>query len=139
MLTTALHSRHEGPLPRAATIHAKRTMAILSPRQARGLGRLGGKVSAVDRKGNSEWGRRAQRQRAAVTMHLAYPGLTRFWAINAARTRWGLPVLPVPEVPLTERRQAQKEARHLRKRRADYERDRARGVICSTAGASRSP
>ena len=35
-------------------------MAILSTRQAQRLGRPGGKVSAANRKGNSEWGRRAQ-------------------------------------------------------------------------------
>jgi hypothetical protein len=105
-------------------------MAIVSTRQAQQLGRLGGKASAADRKGNSEWGRRAQRQRAAAVMHLAYPGLSRLWPINAARTRWGLPLLPVPDVPLSERRQAQKEARHLEKRRGAFERDRARGGRC---------
>jgi hypothetical protein len=40
-------------------------MAIMSTRQAQRLGRLGGKASAVDRKGDSAWGRKAQRQRAA--------------------------------------------------------------------------
>jgi len=62
-------------------------------------------------------------------MHLAYPSLSRLWAINAARTRWGLPLLTVPEVPLTEQRQAQKEARHLTKRRDAYERGRAAPLI----------
>jgi hypothetical protein len=82
-------------------------------------------VSAVDRKGNSEWGRGAQRQRAAVAIHLAYPGLSQLWAINAARTRWGLPLLPVPEVPVSDRRLAQREARHLQRRQAQH--DRASG------------
>lgn len=88
------------------------------------LVRQGGKVSAVDRKGDREWGGTAQQQHAATPMHLAYPCLTRLWAINTARTRWGLPLLPVPDVPLSDRRQAQKEARHLNKRREDYDRDR---------------
>lgn len=130
VLTTALHSRHDGPPPRSATIRAERSRAILSTRQAVRLGRLGGKVSAVDRKGDREWGRRAQRQCAAATMHLAYPGLTRLWAINAARTRWGLPVLPVPDVPLSDRRQPQKEARHLKKRRDAYDRTALEGHRC---------
>jgi hypothetical protein len=69
-----------------------------------------------------------QRQRAAAAMHRAYPGLTWLWAINAARTRWSLPLLPVPEAPLLDRRLAQREARHLQKRRDAYEQNRARGV-----------
>jgi hypothetical protein len=71
-------------------------------------------------------------------MHLAYPGLTRLWAINAARKRWGLPLLSVPDVPLNERRQAQKEARHLKKRRDAYDRERARGVPLPLSPPQRS-
>ena len=61
------------------------------------LGRLGGKVSAADRKGNSEWGRRAQRQRASRAQKRAYPGLVRLWALNAVLTRWGRPTVPLPK------------------------------------------
>ena len=57
---------------------------LLSTRQAQRLGRLGGKVSATDRKGDSEWGRRAQRQRASKAQKRAYPGLIRLWALDAA-------------------------------------------------------
>jgi hypothetical protein len=60
--------------------------------QAQCLGRLGGKVSAADRKGDREWGRRAQRQRAAKAQKQHYPGLISNWARNAARARWGLPL-----------------------------------------------
>ena len=98
------HSDHPDAFRDPTRVRARRSMAIVSTRQARALGRLGGKASAADRKGNSEWGRRAQRQRAAAAMHLAYPGLSRLWAINAARMRCRLPILPVPNVPLSDRR-----------------------------------
>src|SRR5262245_25827160 len=73
-------------------------MAIVSTRQAQRLGRLGGKVSAAERKGNSEWGRRAQRQRAARAQKQHYPELSKEWARNANRSRWGRLLKPVPDV-----------------------------------------
>jgi hypothetical protein len=73
-------------------------MAIMSTRQAQQLGRIGGKISAVDRKGNSEWGRKAQRQRAAKAQKLCYPELSKEWARNANRARWGRPLKPLPDV-----------------------------------------
>jgi hypothetical protein len=73
-------------------------MAILSSRQAKQLGRLGGKVSAADRKGDREWGRKAQRQRAAKVQKQRWPELSRIWIENARRTRWGLPLIPVSPV-----------------------------------------
>lgn len=113
-------------------MHAKRSMAILSTRQAQRLGHLGGKVSAAERKGDREWGRRAQRQRAAKAQKRHYPGLVAKWARNAARARWGKPLEPLPEVPLTPARFATREARQLRKRRKDYEQGQSRGVPLST-------
>jgi hypothetical protein len=79
-------------------MRAKRSMAILSRRQAQQLGRLGGKVSTVDRNGNSEWGRKAQRQRAAKAQKQHYPELSKEWARNANRARWGRPLKPLPDV-----------------------------------------
>jgi hypothetical protein len=99
---------------------------LVSKRQAQLLGRLGGKASAADRKGNSEWGRRMQRKRAAKAQKRHYPDLVRKWAHNAAYARWGKPLEPVPLV-MTPKATADREARQLRKRREQYERDRARG------------
>jgi len=73
-------------------------MAILSTRQARRLGRLGGKASAVDRKGNREWGRRARRRRAARAQQRHYPELSKEWARNANRARWGRPLKLLPDI-----------------------------------------
>ena len=73
-------------------------MAILSSGQAVRLARLGGKVSAVDRKGNSAWGRKTHRQRAAKAQKLCYPELSKEWARNANRARWGSPLSPLPDV-----------------------------------------
>jgi hypothetical protein len=67
------------------------TRLKLSHRPAERLGRLGGKVSAADRKGDREWGRRAQRQRAARAQKQHYPDLVAKWARNANRARWGSP------------------------------------------------
>ena len=97
-------------------------MAILSTRQAQRLGRLDGKVSGAARKGDREWGRTAQRQRAAKAQKQHYPTLAVLWARNAARARSGWPLLSVPEVPLTPARQAAREERRLQKRRRNYER-----------------
>jgi hypothetical protein len=54
-----------------------------------------------------------------------YPELSRIWIENARRTHQGLPLIPVPLVrtPAADRMRA---LRELRKRREDYERDRAR-------------
>jgi len=73
-------------------------MAILSTRQAQRLGRLGGKASAVDRKGDREWGRRMQRKRAAGAQKRHYPELSKEWARNANRARWRKPLKPLPDV-----------------------------------------
>ena len=73
-------------------------MAIVSTRQAVRLGRLGGQASAIDRKGNSAWGRKAQRQRAAKAQKQHYPELSKEWARNANRARWGRPLKPLPDV-----------------------------------------
>jgi hypothetical protein len=82
-------------------------VAILSTREAKRLGRLGGKKSARlgGRLGNSEWGRTMQRKRASAAQKRHYPGLVVKWAHNAARKRWGLPLLSGPEVePFNEQR-----------------------------------
>jgi hypothetical protein len=81
-------------------------MAILSTRQAQRLGRLGGKVSAVDRKGDREWGRRMQRRRASRAQKQHYPHLVTLWAENAWRTRWCHPRVPVPKVGRWRKREA---------------------------------
>jgi hypothetical protein len=81
-------------------------MAILSTQQAQRLGRLGGKASAVDRKGDREWGRRMQRKRAARAQKQHYPHLMMLWAENAWRTRWGHPRVPVPKVGRWRKREA---------------------------------
>jgi len=73
-------------------------MAILSTRQAQRLGRLGGKVSAADRKGDREWGRRAQRQRAGRAQKRHYPELSKECTRNANRARWGKPLKRLPDV-----------------------------------------
>jgi hypothetical protein len=73
-------------------------MAILSTQRAQRLGRLGGKVSAADRKGDREWGRKAQRQRTARAQKRHYPELSKEWARNANRARWGKPLKPLPHV-----------------------------------------
>lgn len=86
------HSGHDEATPRSAIIRAERTVTRLSTRQAQRLGRLGGKVSAADRKGNSQWGRRMQRKRAARARKQHYPELSKEWARNANRARWGKPL-----------------------------------------------
>ena len=73
-------------------------MAILSSRQAKQLGRFGGQVSAAARKGDREWGRKAQRQRAAKAQKQRWPKLSKEWARNANRARWGRPLKPLPVV-----------------------------------------
>lgn len=108
-------------------------MAILSTRQAQQLGRLGGQVSAVGRKGNSEWGRRAQPQRAARVQKQHYPGLVGIWARNANRARWGKPLKPVRLV-MTPAAIASRKERRLRRRREDYERDRPEGPVLPLTG-----
>ena len=77
---------------------AARKMAIRSSGQAKQLGRLGGKVSAAGRKGDREWGRKAQRQRAAKAQKRHYPELSKEWARNANRARWGRPLKPLLDV-----------------------------------------
>ena len=67
-------------------------------REAQRLGRIGGKVSPGGRKGDREWGRRAQRQRAARAQKAHYPGLVKLWEENVGRTRWGYPTVLVPTV-----------------------------------------
>jgi len=73
-------------------------MAILSTRQAQRLGRLGGKDSARARVGDREWGRRMQRKRAARAQKRHYPELSKEWARNANRARWGKSLKPLPDV-----------------------------------------
>ncbi len=53
-------------------------------------------MSAVDRKGEREWGRKAERQRAAEALRQHCLGLVPKWARNAARVRWGLPLATRP-------------------------------------------
>ena len=100
-------------------------MRRLTARQARDLGRVGGKECARRRVGDSQWGRAMHCRRAALAMHRCYPSLAVTWARNAGRARRGLPPLPVPEVPLTGRRLAQREARRRARRREAYELARA--------------
>lgn len=83
---------------RPPKVRAKRSMAILSTRQAQALGRLGGKESARPRVGDREWGRRMQRKRAARAQKRHYPTLMVEWARNANRARWGKPLKPLPDV-----------------------------------------
>jgi hypothetical protein len=104
-----------------------RGTAIRSRREAQRLGRLGGKESARGRVGDSEWGRRMRRLRGARTQQRCYPTLHKAWARNANRARWGKPPEPVPLV-MTDKAVAEREARRLKKRREDYDRERARGA-----------
>ncbi len=100
-------------------------MAIVSTRQAQQLGRSGGKISAVDRKGDSAWGRRAQQQRAARAQKQHYPELSKAWARNANRVRRGKHLEPVPLV-MTSAAIIARETWQLRQRREGHERERQR-------------
>jgi len=71
---------------------------------------------------------RHRNQKRGRAQKLAYPTLHLVWIENARRTRQGRPLIPVPAVdtPAANRMRA---LRQLRRRRADYERDRASGII----------
>lgn len=51
-----------------------------------------------DAKRNSQWGATMLRRRGWLRQQALYPGLTQLWRLNAIRTRWGLPLLPVPDL-----------------------------------------
>jgi len=118
-------------------------MPIVSTRQARRLGHLGGLASAraCNRTGNSEWARNFARRRwrqwqirGGTMLWRHYPTLALKWLENARRTKenrrreaLGLPLvalIPVTQVdsPAANR---MRELRALRRRRAEYERQRA--------------
>jgi hypothetical protein len=71
--------------------------------------------------------RHRNQKRGGRAQKLAYPTLHLVWIENARRTRLGLPPIPVPlvDTPAANRMRA---LRQLRKRRKDYEQERARGV-----------
>src|SRR5881396_3889469 len=95
-------------------------------RRANRLARLG----AAARKGDSAWGRmmalKSVGQRGGKARAKHYPTLVKLWAQRAAAIRWnptrakrGLPLLPVPDVPLVDSTAAarMRELRALRRRR----------------------
>ena len=103
-------------------------------RRASRFGRLGGKASGALRKGDSAWGRALARhrnqKRGGHARAESYPKLCRLWAQRAAAIRWnptrakrGLPLLPVPDVPLVDSTAAarMRELRALRRRRREYD------------------
>src|SRR5262245_38510048 len=98
-------------------------MRELTSREAARIGRLGGLKTGAARDGDSEWGQRMRRRRGGRTQKLCYPTLWPLWLENARRTRRGLPLLPIPEVPAELMRPSsvqQREARRLAQAKKEY-------------------
>src|SRR5438128_2672821 len=116
-------------------------MAIVSTREAQRLGRLGGIESSRARRGNSAWGhefgrhgRHRWQKKGGRMLWRCYPTLALRWLENARRakanrrrTAQGLPLLAlIPVSPVdSPAANRMRELRSLRKRRAEYERQRA--------------
>src|SRR5215470_18925900 len=101
------------------------------------MGRAGGLVSpTAGRTGNSAWGRRMVAYLGQQAQQKHYPGLSKIWARNANRVRWGLPLEPAPliQTPAAIRRRRERAAE--RQRREQDAELAGRDIRCLRCGGS---
>ena len=112
-------------------------MRDLSCWDARTMGRAGGLVSpTAGRKGDSAWGRRMVAQRGQQAQQEHYPGLSKVWARNANRVRWGLPLERVPLIQTPDAIRRRRERKAERERRTHDAGAVGRDISCPRCGGS---